>query len=258
MFFFFEFLDYYTFVMIWRKKNLLDKTKWDLCWCGFGNELKLLLLLIMHFWHIVVARKRSTNERSFLHSSSTHHWPLKSPGPTANVIPSQDDEISKKNHWYRSGILFTTLPIYLHSILHSTYRSRKKSHQQTRIEGIIQTYSSQKETKGCVLWIFVININKSLWTNISAVAVDKDTFWRIYESQKKKGFSIFLNLIPIINSIQIHNIVCQDFVLWEIENCFNRLPTSYLNNGKLGFDNCWNSCTFCCTLHIRVCVLVLV
>ena len=109
--FFFEFLDYYTFVMIWRKKNLLDKTKWDLCWCGFGNELKLLLLLIMHFWHIVVARKRSTNERSFLHSSSTHHWPLKSPGPTANVIPSQDDEICKKNHWYRSGI--PSLSIYI-------------------------------------------------------------------------------------------------------------------------------------------------
>ena len=125
MFFFFGFLDYHTFVMIWRKKNLLDKTKWDLCWCGFGNELKLLLLLIMHFWHIVVARKRSTNERSFLHSSSTHHWPLKSPGPTANMIPSQDDEISKKNHWYRSGLLFTTLPIYLHSILHSTYCGRK-------------------------------------------------------------------------------------------------------------------------------------
>ena len=109
---FFEFLD--TFVMIWRKKNLLDKTKWDLCWCGFGNELKLLLLLIMHFWHIVVARKRSTNERSFLHSSSTHHWPLKSPGPTANVIPSQDDEICKKIiHIGLEYYLLPSLSIYI-------------------------------------------------------------------------------------------------------------------------------------------------
>ena len=120
---FFEFLD--TFVMIWRKKNLLDKTKWDLCWCGFGNELKLLLLLIMHFWRIV-ARKReralfSIYIRVVRHT--TDRWSLPVQPPMWFLVKTM--KYVKKNHWYRSGILFTTLPIYLHSILHSTYRSRK-------------------------------------------------------------------------------------------------------------------------------------
>ena len=109
--FFFEFLDYYTFVMIWRKKNLLDKTKWDLCWCGFGNELKLLLLLIMHFWRIV-ARKReralfSIYIRVVRHT--TDRWSLPVQPPMWFLVKTM--KYVKKNHWYRSGI--PSLSIYI-------------------------------------------------------------------------------------------------------------------------------------------------